>query len=105
MPYIRMAPYQNIEITNKDGGIYFTFLEGVTYSIWDGRGDGDKTWKRFRRMVFERDNYTCQKCGSTDRTTLRCHHKKPVSRFPNLYYDIDNAETLCNPCHMKIPTR
>ena len=102
MGYILMTPEKEIHITNKNGSDYFVFQKGVAILIWDGRGGSNKTWGRFRRMVFERDNFTCLKCGCTEGKLLRVHHKKPVAKFPNLYYDIDNTETLCDPCHRTI---
>jgi len=101
--YIRMVPEKDIHITNHDGSDYCVFEKGVPIWIWDDRGGNSRAWGRFRRMVFERDDYTCQKCGSKEKKVLRVHHKKPVSKFPNLYYDIDNTTTLCDECHRHIP--
>jgi 5-methylcytosine-specific restriction endonuclease McrA len=52
-----------------------------------------------RQMVLERDNYTCQKCGSTE--NLQCHHILPVAVEPLLSADVDNCITLCYNCHRK----
>ena len=57
-----------------------------------------------RKLVFERDNYACQKCGAT--SPLHCHHIDPVANNPIESTDIDNCITLCKPCHKeahKIP--
>jgi hypothetical protein len=51
-----------------------------------------------RQMVLERDNYTCRKCGATDKP-LHCHHILPVAVEPLLSADIDNCMTLCIDCH------
>ena len=48
----------------------------------------------WRFFVFERDNYTCQKCGSTN--NLQAHH---ISRKPELGLITDNGQTLCEHCH------
>jgi 5-methylcytosine-specific restriction endonuclease McrA len=48
-------------------------------------------------MVFERDNYICQRCGSEIK--LHCHHIDPVSRNPVESADLDNCVTLCEGCH------
>lgn len=99
-----MVPEKDIHITNSDGSDYAVYEKGKPTWVWDGRGDiGGKIWKRFRRMVFERDGYRCRKCGDTERRNLRCHHIKPVKQFPNLYYDIDNALSLCEQCHRGHP--
>ncbi|MFA5071929.1 MAG: HNH endonuclease [Candidatus Pacearchaeota archaeon] len=52
----------------------------------------------WRKKVFERDNYTCQKCGL--QTYIEAHHIKRWSLYPELRYDVNNGITLCkNPCH------
>ena len=51
-------------------------------------------WQKLRTLVFIRDNYTCQSCGS--KSSLNCHH---------ITYDRLGAEnledliTLCKSCH------
>ena len=52
-----------------------------------------------RQMVLKRDNYTCQKCGSTEH--LHCHHVFPVSIEPLESADIDNCITYCKECHIQ----
>ena len=53
-----------------------------------------------RKLVFERDNHTCQKCGSND--YLHCHHINPVSQNPLESADLDNCITFCKKCHKEI---
>ena len=55
-----------------------------------------------RKMVLERDNYTCQKCGLNSNeqcVELHCHHINPVKLDPLESADIDNCTTLCIDCH------
>ncbi len=56
-----------------------------------------------RELVFDRDKYTCQKCGKsiTDfpDLILQCHHIKPINEDPILEADKDNCITLCDECH------
>jgi hypothetical protein len=54
-----------------------------------------------RQLVFERDDYTCQKCGKFD-TEIHCHHIDPVSQNPIESADIDNCITLCKGCHKEV---
>jgi len=53
-----------------------------------------------RQMVLERDNYTCQICGSSE--DLHCHHITGVEINPVESTDIDNCITLCYTCHNKV---
>jgi len=53
-----------------------------------------------RKMVLERDNWTCQKCNDTNK--LHCHHIDPVSLNPIESADVDNCITLCVECHKKV---
>jgi len=53
-----------------------------------------------RKLVFERDEYTCQKCGSIE--NLHCHHYEGVEQNPIESADIDNCITLCKKCHKYI---
>lgn len=55
--------------------------------------------KNWRKQVFERDNYTCQKCGKKKSGHLQAHHIIPLSRDFSLAYDISNGITLCEDCH------
>lgn len=78
-------------------------------------------WKEWRTKIFERDNYTCQKCYS-DNCLLHPHHLNPFkfSRIINylkdkfgidklyntamnykLLWDPNIGITLCVPCHKK----
>lgn len=57
-------------------------------------------YKDWKRSVFERDNYTCQLCGS--KKDLQAHHKLDFVEFPDKRFDVDNGLTLCRSCHNKI---
>jgi len=52
---------------------------------------------QLRKLVLERDNWTCQKCGSVDE--LHCHHIDPVVSNPIESADVDNCITYCKDCH------
>lgn len=59
---------------------------------------------RFRmemqKLVFERDNYTCQLCGSNK--DLQVDHIQRWSEYVELRFSMDNCRTLCARCHYRI---
>lgn len=55
--------------------------------------------KQWRRDVFRRDDYTCQRCGAKG-GKLNAHHIKPWIDHPELRYDVENGITLCVACHL-----
>ena len=75
----------------------------------------DKFWDRFRnymmwyeltQMVLKRDNYTCVKCGASqkeDPTLELCvHHIYPITVEPIYASDMWNCQTYCKDCHKKL---
>lgn len=59
----------------------------------------EKEYKEFRKIILERDNYTCQQCGCKEK--LQVHHIKSRKDYPELIMDKDNCITLCIVCHAK----
>ncbi len=58
----------------------------------------DPRWQRKRLEVLEREKFTCQDCGATDRT-LHVHHRYYIShRHPWEYPDFC-YQVLCRECH------
>ena len=54
----------------------------------------------WRKKIYERDNYTCRKCGKRG-YRLQAHHIKPYKSNLELRYDVNNGLTLCIDCHKK----
>jgi hypothetical protein len=67
----------------------------------------DARWKKWRELVFKRDNFTCQNkncpyCRNKKGIkNLHPHHKKPICIAPELCFDVSNGITLCSDYHLK----
>lgn len=59
-------------------------------------------YREWRRLVFERDNYTCQHCQDATGGNLHAHHIQTWAEFPDLRYEVSNGLTLCRDCHEKV---
>lgn len=88
---------------------------------WNWRGGTSKLrdriealpkYKKWRKSVFEKDKYTCQKCKIKGKR-IQPHHKKELSQILKEnhiktiklakeckeLWDTKNGKTLCIPCH------
>lgn len=59
----------------------------------------DPKEREWRIKVFERDKYTCQRCGNSGRSDLNAHHKDAHHWCVDRRYDETNGVTLCESCH------
>ena len=62
-----------------------------------------QAYKNWRKAVYERDDYTCQKCMVRG-GRLQAHHIHPVRSNKNnlLLFDVNNGITLCEECHLEV---
>lgn len=92
----------------KNFGQRFPNHKGPLSPAW--RGGVTKEYRNFhiahwdelkvwRKQIFLRDGFHCQKCGTNRR--LEAHHKIPLSVDKSKAFDLDNGITLCRTCHMK----
>lgn len=60
-------------------------------------------WREFRQKAFERDNYTCVKCGKKDQDWNRGDHLVADHIVPIALggeeFDLNNVQTLCLDCN------
>jgi len=78
-----LSPRWNNELTEEDRKDKRRYTE---YYAW-------------RTAVYERDNFTCQKCGESISGSLNAHHIKGYAKNPALRTKIENGITLCKGCH------
>jgi 5-methylcytosine-specific restriction endonuclease McrA len=63
-----------------------------------------RAYQHWRRAVRDRDNHTCQYCGTTE-GTMHAHHINPWKHFPELRFDVSNGVLLCYQCHRRVHTK
>jgi hypothetical protein len=75
-------------------------------------------YKRWRKSIFERDNYTCQICGKVGRELQVDHYPKTFKDIITQYniksidcafqcnelWNLENNRTLCKNCHKLTPS-
>jgi 5-methylcytosine-specific restriction endonuclease McrA len=58
----------------------------------------DPRWQRRRLDIFQRDAFTCQKCGD-EKSTLHVHHWRYLFGRDPWEYSDEDLVTLCQSCH------
>ena len=55
-------------------------------------------YQKWRDLVYEKDDYTCQCCGQRG-GRLTAHHLLDFASYPDLRFAVDNGITMCFDCH------
>ena len=60
-------------------------------------------WTKLRRVVLARDNHLCQECKRNGITATgnQIDHIVPARDAMDRFYDANNLQTLCGPCHSR----
>ena len=102
---IQNAKGKHWKMPNGFGEKVKNWTSGNKNGNWQGgtsraykTGYWSNQYKKWRRMVFERDEYTCQVCGKKN-CYLTAHHIKSFRFFPELRFRLSNGQTLCEVCH------
>ena len=74
-----------------------------TYHLRHRDKHGSAADREWRTAVFQRDSFTCQRCGQKG-GRLEAHHIKPYKAYPRLRHVLSNGLILCKPCHRKTDT-
>jgi len=97
---------KGIRPPSQKGKPHFTF-RGAKNPRWKGgitpenkRIRMSLEYRLWRKAIFERDNFTCQKCGQRG-GRLRAHHIFNFADYPENRTEISNGITLCQKCHNK----
>lgn len=58
-------------------------------------------WQKLRWSILVRDLFTCQRCNKVEGNTrlLVADHKRPHRGDEALFWDAENLQCLCKPCH------
>ena len=56
--------------------------------------------KLSKKVVYLRDDWTCQRCGKNDGSDYQASHVIPVSAGNKLRWDTKNMKVLCYHCHL-----
>jgi hypothetical protein len=87
----------------RKGPLSPTWRGGITPEKTKIRGSLE--YKNWRKEVFQRDKYQCQKCQAVSSRNnyiyLHAHHIKSFAFYPELRFELSNGITLCKKCHYK----
>jgi len=100
---LRVLKYYQLVHVDEDGTLCFEYIDKDTIhksQELTGRDRNSYEYKTWRTSVFERDAFTCQRCGKRG-VVLNAHHILHWRTHPDKRFDIDNGITLCEECHKK----
>ncbi len=103
--YCSRKCFEKAHRKNMAGDKCHFWVDGRSYDKQSYRGSD---WEEIRKIVYERDNYTCQICGvkcisrrdlsdENSHKLIQCHHLKEYDSEED--NDLDNLITACVSCH------
>lgn len=96
--------YCSNECRHKGWTKYYSGVNSPMYddTISDEERYNNRKYEEYyqwRINVFERDNFTCQKCNDNKGHNLVSHHILNFSEYVEFRTQLDNGITLCETCH------
>ena len=87
---------RNLMASLHKGELSTFWKGGISFINKDARKVPE--YREWRRKVFFRDNFICQKCGERGKK-LAAHHIESFATNPSLRLEESNGMTLCWNCH------
>ena len=83
----------------RNGDEHWNWQGGVTCDNHEARNT--QNLKSWRRAVYQRDQFTCQRCGmkGVRKHPLEAHHIQAFARYPKLRFEVSNGITYCKDDH------
>ena len=75
-------------------------LVEINHEMYRASTRDNPEYKQWIQNSLERDNYTCQCCGSTE--NLEVHHILNYADHKDVRTDLNNSITLCQCCHSPV---
>lgn len=91
-----ISPLRKLGLIGLTGDKAMNWRGGA--AIKTQRARGHLQYKIWRKSIWERDNFTCQKCKKRG-YKLISHHIQNFAQYPALRFAIDNGITFCPTCH------
>jgi len=105
-PFKERPKAKGRKVWNK--GVKMPQITGAKCHLWKGGITPENIkirhsleMKLWRKSVFERDNFTCQKYNTKVSGSLRAHHINNFADFPELRTSIENGITLSEKAHIE----
>jgi hypothetical protein len=80
--------------------------KGKNHWNWKGGITPERThiwnseeYSQWRKEIYKKDNWTCQKCSDNSGNNLIPHHIESFADYLKLRFDVNNGITLCKNCH------
>ena len=95
--FLNKSKEQRERVSKRVSGENCHFWKGGISPLYR-RIRGSRQYKQWRKLVFQKNNYTCWICNEVG-GELHPHHLKRFSEYPELRFNVNNGLTLCDFCH------